>query len=764
MTDAPDRLIAALADRYRIDSEIGSGGMATVYLAQDLKHERNVAVKVFRPELAAALGSERFLREIKITAGLNHPHILPLLDSGEADTFLFYVMPHVDGESLRERMDRNRELGTDDALRITGQVASALAYAHSKGIIHRDIKPENILLQADQVVVADFGIALAVDSAGGDRLTETGLSIGTPAYMSPEQVAGEKEMDARSDIYSLGCVLYEMLAGDPPFTASNPRAVLAKHLTDPAPPVTTVRPGVPATVATAIAKALGKSPADRFESALAFTTALSAQAPVKEGMGRKSIVVLPFANFSSDAENEYFSDGLTEEIISDLSRVEPLRVISRTSAMQLKGTEKNTRQIASDLGVQFVLEGSVRRAGERLRITAQLIDAGDEIHLWSDRYDGTFEDVFDFQEQMARSITENLCERLGIPTEPAAPKVSIGDVQAYDYLLQARQLLYRFEADDVRVALEFLGDALEIAGDNVLIYAGMGEAYFLLSHSRKEEFKAHMEKVQECADKIFELDPNSGHGHVLAAYKYYTDQRFSSCFASAKRALEINPNEPSILWFFSFLCSQWGQLEAAQSSAQRFMDIDPLNPFASFTEGIYWMMGEGRSDLAVEPLRRAHRMSPKSGIFAFKYARALASAGRMDEAFEALNHTQNRTDGFAGFGPIFSTALLGDKTATLEALTPEFEATVLVDETTSWHLATTYSLIGEPDEAVRCLSRAVELGFFNYPLLAEKDPLLEGIRGEAAFQELMVKVKGIWERFPEPAEPQGSQLGKGRHP
>jgi serine/threonine-protein kinase len=308
MADILDRLKAALAERYRIERELGSGGMATVYLAHDVKHDRNVAVKVFRPELAAALGTERFFREIKITANLSHPHILPLLDSGEADGFLYYVMPLVEGDSLRDRMNRDKQLSVGDALKITTQVASALSYAHSRDIVHRDIKPENILFQAGEVVVADFGIGLAVDSAGGMRLTETGFSLGTPAYMSPEQVSGEQEIDGRSDIYSLACVLYEMLAGDPPFVASNPRAVLAKHMTDPAPPITTVRSDVSKAVAAAISKALGKAPVARFDSAKEFSEALFAEA-MEAAPEIKSIVVLPFDNMSPDPSDSYLGDG-----------------------------------------------------------------------------------------------------------------------------------------------------------------------------------------------------------------------------------------------------------------------------------------------------------------------------------------------------------------------------------------------------------------------------------------------------------------------
>jgi len=270
-----DRLTAALADRYRIERELGAGGMATVYLAHDLKHDRKVAVKVLRPELSAILGAERFLHEIKVTAHLQHPHILALYDSGEADTFLYYVMPYVEGESLRQRLDREQELPVDEALRITEQVAAALDYAHRQGVVHRDIKPANILIHDGQALVADFGIALAVRAAGGTRLTETGLSLGTPHYMSPEQATAERELDARSDVYSLACVLYEMLAGEPPFTGPNVQAIIAKLLTERPRDLREVRESVPPHVAVAVGRALAKLPADRFGGASAFALGLA---------------------------------------------------------------------------------------------------------------------------------------------------------------------------------------------------------------------------------------------------------------------------------------------------------------------------------------------------------------------------------------------------------------------------------------------------------------------------------------------------------
>src|SRR5215208_4255326 len=275
MPDLIGRLQSALADRYRLDREVGAGGMATVYLAEDVRHDRRVALKVLRPELAAVIGAERFLAEIKLTANLQHPHILPLFDSGEADSYLFYVMPLVEGETLRDRLTREKQLPVPDAVRIAGEVASALDYAHRRGVVHRDIKPENILIHDGQALVADFGIALAASKASGARMTETGMSLGTPHYMSPEQAMGEREITARSDVYAIGAVLYEMLSGDPPFSGSTAQAIVARVLTETPRPILPQRHTIPPHVEAAVLTALEKLPADRFGTAAEFAEALA---------------------------------------------------------------------------------------------------------------------------------------------------------------------------------------------------------------------------------------------------------------------------------------------------------------------------------------------------------------------------------------------------------------------------------------------------------------------------------------------------------
>jgi len=452
MTDQLDRLKSALSDRYTFERELGRGGMATVYLAEDLKHHRHVAIKVLDPEVARALGAERFLREVEVTANLTHPHILPLHDSGEADGFLYYVMPYIEGETLRERMDREGQLPLDDALHTTREVAAALSYAHSHDVIHRDIKPENVLLSAGEAVVADFGIARAITEAGGEHLTETGLSIGTPIYMSPEQASGAKPVTGQADLYSLACVLYEMLAGEPPFTGPTAQAIVAKKLSEPAPRVSVVRDKVPPAVEAALDRALSRTPADRYATAQQFAEALTPGTTVAE-TETQAIVVLPFENLSPDPDNEYFVDGLTEELITDLSQVSSLRVVSRTSAMTFKGARKSIPSIAREMGVQYALEGTVRKAGNSLRITAQLIDTSCDAHVWAGKFTGTLDDVFDIQEKVSREIVDALKVKLTPEEDRRMAARPVDSAAAYDSYLRALE-----EIHGIRARLQELKD------------------------------------------------------------------------------------------------------------------------------------------------------------------------------------------------------------------------------------------------------------------------------------------------------------------
>ncbi|HEY8832838.1 MAG TPA: protein kinase, partial [Gemmatimonadaceae bacterium] len=484
MNSLQSRLGPALAGRYSFDRELGQGGMAVVFLAQDLRHDRQVALKVLRPEISAEIGAERFLREIKMAAGLTHPHILPVFDSGEADGLLFYVMPSMEGRSLRERLDKERQLSLPEALRLTREVASALDYAHRHNVIHRDIKPENILLHEGAAMVADFGIGKAL-SDNGRSITQTGLAIGTPAYMSPEQSAGELRTDGRTDLYSLGCVLYEMLTGEPPFTGVTPQAIIAKRFVSPIPKVRTTR-DVPEAVDAAVSRALARTPVDRYPTAADFAEALGAIGR-DSGTGShratadahraapKAIAVLPFKNMSADPENEYFSDGMTEEIINALGKLPGMHVASRTSSFAFKEKEVDVREIGEKLGVTTVLEGSVRKVGNKIRLTAQLINVESGYHLWNETYDRQLEDVFAVQDEISRAIVEALKLRLASDTgQIVAPTKNL---EAYTLYLKGRFFFAKLSEPALRRSLDLYQQALLQDPALARAYAGIADAW-----------------------------------------------------------------------------------------------------------------------------------------------------------------------------------------------------------------------------------------------------------------------------------------------
>ncbi len=743
-----DRLNSALADRYTIERELGAGGMATVYLAHDIKHDRKVAIKVLRPELAAVLGAERFVQEIKTTANLQHPHILPLFDSGEADSFLYYVMPYIEGETLRGKLNRETQLGIEEAVKIVTDVADALDYAHRHNVIHRDIKPENILLHDGAAIVADFGIALAVDAAGGERMTETGLSLGTPAYMSPEQVGGDRELDLRSDIYSLACVLYEMLAGDPPFVASSTRAVMARHVTDTPPPITTVRPSVPSGIATSLEQALSKAPVDRFESASAFAAAMSERggdAPARV----MSIVVLPFTNMSPDPDNEYFADGLTEEIITDLSQLTALRVISRNSAMLLKGTDKDTRTIGRELDCQYVLEGGVRKAGKNLRITAQLIDAESDTHMWAEKYTGVMDDVFEIQESVSRAIADALALELSPEEKQKLEERPIENVQAYECYLRARHEFWRMSPDALDRAVRHLKNGLALVGDNALLYAGLGTTYLMYHNAGIRFDRSLLRDADECAEKCFALTPDSAKGHLVRAWLAWFDpERDDDPSRHLKEGLRLDPNDPDILLTLVTLYGYHGWVDAARPLMRHAMEIDPLTAVTWFCAGLLdWM--EGRFEDALEPIRKGHETDPQNVVAAWFYILTLRFVGRLDEcnALVATLREQETSPLVAWLASLFSAAWKDDKSQVLELCKDELATVARRLGIWALWVADCHALVGANDEALDWLETATNRRFTNYPFLSEYDPFLAGLRGDARFSQLMERVKHQWQKF-----------------
>src|SRR5947207_1548576 len=615
--DAVAVVTAALGDRYAIDRELGRGGMATVYVAQDRRHAREVAIKVLRPDVAAAIGAERFLREIAIAARLTHPHVLPLIDSGQAAGSLYYVMPYVRGESLRQRLARERRLPLKDALRIAGELGAGLDYAHREGFIHRDVKPENVLLADGHAVIADFGIARAIcQSCDGQNVTEVGLTIGTPEYMSPEQAAGDRDLDGRSDVYSLACVVYETLAGAPPFTGTSARAIMAKHLSEPPPPLRARRPDAPAAVEQALARAPGKDPADRFPSVAEFVAALDAtHAPdaVPPLVGKtRSLAVLPFVNASADPENEYLCDGVTDELINALTKVEGLRIASRTSVFALKGKPQDIRAIGALLGVSAVLEGTVRKSGDRLRITVQLAAADDGRTLWSERYDRTLDDVFAVQDEISRTIVSTLRTTFLADIADPTPQRYTHNLAAYSLYLKVRYCWNKRSQEGVLESISFFKEAIDHDPDYALAYSGLSDSYALQVDYRSVPVTEGYRLAREYALKALALDQSLPEAHTSLAWVLHVyDWDWPGAMREYARALELNPGFATAHHWYSYVLLVNGQSEQAMTEVLTALELDPSS--LSVRRGVGWISYYTRRyEQALYHLRRAVAMNPTS--------------------------------------------------------------------------------------------------------------------------------------------------------
>jgi eukaryotic-like serine/threonine-protein kinase len=624
----------AVRGRYRVERELGAGGMATVYLARDLKHDRDVAIKVMRPELAESIGRERFLREIQLAAKLAHPHILPLFDSGEASGALYYVMPNVQGQSLRDRMDAVGPLPVADAVRIAVEVAGALDHAHRHQVVHRDIKPENIMLQDGHALVADFGIGKAVSEADSDTLTQSGTSVGTPAYMSPEQAVGET-VDGRSDLYSLGCVLYEMLVGEPPFTGPNVQAVIAKRFVQTPADVTALRDGIPRPVARALQQVLARTPIDRYETAALFATALAmVEVPAATPAApEKSLAVLPFTSLSRDPEDEFFADGVTEEILNALAQIPGLRVAGRSSSFSFKGKNEELRSVGAKLGVATILEGTLRRAGTRLRITVQLIDAADGYQLWSERYERVIDDVFAVQDEIAATIAERLRLSLAVGRGGAAGKPPTRNLAAYSLYLKGRALLYR-RGRSILEALECFKEAVALDADYAQAWAGLADGYTTAAYSGFDTARIAMPLALEAARRALRLDPDLAEAHCALACATMLYERDDALAERAfTRALALNPNYPQARAWYGLFFLQWvsGRDDEAEAELMRLYALDPLSGYANVILA-FSSLSAGRYEAAVSQAQRGAELDPASYLAHWCLLDALQCAGRYEEA------------------------------------------------------------------------------------------------------------------------------------
>ena len=713
-----ERLRDALSQSYTIDRELGRGGMATVYLAQDSKHDRVVALKVLHPDLAASLGPDRFLREIKLAARLNHPHILPLFDSGSADGMLYYVMPYVEGESLRERLDRDGKLPIDEAIRFAQGIASALDYAHRQGIVHRDVKPENVMLYEGMPMVMDFGIAKAVSAAGSETLTQTGMMVGTPAYVSPEQAAGEINLDGKSDQYSLACMLYEMISGERPFAGNSPQSIMAKRFTETPKPLAALRSSVPASVDWAVGKAMSTESSGRFATSAQFAQALvSGQLttptdtdtlPKTAVSQAKSVAVLPFANHSADAENEYFADGMAEEIINALSRIQGLRVASRTSSFAFKGKNEDIGEIGRKLKVSTVLEGGVRKMGNRLRITAELVNVADGYHLWSERYDREIEDVFAIQDDISQAIVKALRVILSEGEKKAIENKPRTNIQAYDYYLRGRQFFHQLRRRSLEYARQMFNKAIELDPDYALAYTGVADSSSLLyTYFDARDF--NLRQADKASKKALDLEPELAEAYVSRGIVSSLTHHFSEAEDAFTKAMKLEPK---------------------------------------LFEAAYWygmgLMAEGRFEDAIKMFERASMLRPEDYQSSHFTGQAYKSLGNHEEKERHLRKGLQLMEGSLELNPDDARAAnlaagvyasLGEEEPAIRfaerslAIDPE-------DPMLLYNVACMYSGIGRHEQAISCLERAVDKGFGHREWI-DNDPDLDPIRNNPRYQAIV---------------------------
>jgi TolB-like protein len=692
-TDATEelrrRLQPILQGRYSLERELGQGGMATVFFARDLRHGRAVAIKLLDPNVTSSIGIERFLREIAITARLQHPHILTLLESGQEGGLVYYIMPHIEGESLRIRLSHEPPLSVTGAVWIAREVADALAHAHGHGVIHRDIKPENILVADGHAWVADFGIARAIETSGEKSLTMAGLPIGTPAYMSPEQAEGRTDVDGRSDIYSLGCVLFEMLVGRPPFIGRSARVVINQHVGTPPPSVAEFRPELPKELIEAVDRAIAKKPNDRFQTVKEFAGALDVVAanavatsptppdayaraaasgvrraieerneaerrgsksgalllaaaalaalalaattlfpwgksanpprpePTAAPVGRdpppsggpayrSTIAVMPLVAYSHDSQSTFLSEGLTEEIITQLAQIKNLKVISRTSVVALASKGLTVPQIADTLGVRHVLEGSVQRAGDRIRVSLQLIDATNDAHLWAQSYDEKLKDAISLRADVAGKVATALAMTVpNIEPAPADSHAAPENSAAYEAYLRGSYWVARVNPASTERAIKAFEDAIRADSGFAPAYAGLSKAQQqMVAIARSGDLYATLSRALGNVERALQLDSNLAAGYLArATIRLNAWASDSLVEADIGRAMASMPNSAGTRIVHSLALARQGRHAEAQAEAEAAVQLDPLSP-AMHTSAALTALAGRRYDLAVSESRR----------------------------------------------------------------------------------------------------------------------------------------------------------------
>ena len=742
------RLKTALAGRYDVERELGSGGMATVYLARDLRHDRPVAIKVLNPTLLAAGSSRRFLTEVHVTANLQHPNILPLHDSGELEDVVFYVMPFVEGESLRARLTREGPLPIGEAVPLLIEISDALACAHERGVVHRDIKPENILLSRGHALVADFGVAKANDLPSGiGTLTGEGHAVGTPAYMAPEQAVGG-DIGPRTDLYALGLLAFESLSGRHPFEAATPAALVAAQVATPAPRLGSRLKGCPPALDDLVSRLLSKQPDERPASAaevcqalrqigtgsagsprrarvmaiaialvlllvaaLAWTrgrgTAAPPAAPV-ESVPVRSLAVLPLTRIGGDSTDDYFGDGIADELISALGQVPGLRVASRTSAFALRGQLTDLKAIAQRLNVQNVLEGSVQRSQNRVRVVVRLVDAKSEAQLWTGTYNGTASDVFAMQDSVVRAIAGALQFSLaGAPT-PSAIARGATDPMAHDLYLRGRHFLSRRTSSSLELAVRHFREAIARDSSYSQAWAGLATAWAISASFAGARPHDVFPQARAAAERSLALDSTAADAHLARALiAMFYDWNWGLAEAEFQRSIALNPSDAETRLFYSWYLVTQHRMSEARPQIETASSLDPLSVIVTARVGsMAWF--ENRYEVAETWLRKALDLDSTFYVAKAELPGVLMALGRADEARKVLPDPRDLRPGTSESGwPAQVRVDLGDTAGARTMLAALLESQrgryVTPDVIAMVRLA-----LGDEDGAIRDLDRAVD--------------------------------------------------------
>jgi eukaryotic-like serine/threonine-protein kinase len=748
------RVIGKTVSHYRILEKLGEGGMGVVYKAEDTKLDRTVALKFLPSELTRdPEAKERFVQEAKAASALDHPNICNVHEIGETeDEQIFIAMACYEGETLRKKIERGA-MALHEAIRVAIQVAEGLAKAQARGIVHRDIKPANVIVTDDGVAkILDFGLAKL---AGQARLTRTSSTLGTVAYMSPEQARGD-EVDSRTDIWSLGVVVYEMVTGQLPFRGEYEPALMYSILNDKPRLMSSLRSGVPHELERIVEKTLAKRPEERYESVTDLLVDLRAlseeqserlrarrlgrQDGAETGQRKKSIAVLPFGSLSDSREDEYFSDGTTEDIIAQLSKIGGLRVISRTSVMRYKHSEKSIPEIGRELGVATILEGSVRRAGERVRIVAQLLDVQTDEHMWAETYDRDMKDIFAIQSDVAEKIAAALKAELSPVEKERIERKPTESTEAYNYYLKGRFYWNKRRSDDLKTAIEYFNQAIETDSAYALAYAGLASTFVLLPEYAGLPAKEFMPKAEAAARKALELDPALAEPHaVLGLIKRSYEWDWVGAESEFKRAIELNPSYPTAHHWYSLMLCESGRFDEAQAEIRLARELDPLSLVINVA------MGSGpyykrQYDKAVEECKKTLELDPNFALARFVLGRAYVEQGEFEAGIAEFEKARAIV-GSSSLGP-------GDVGNAYARAGRKSDAAKILDEllqlsrqgySVSYDIALVYWGLGDKNQALEWLERAYEerSSFLDE---IKVDPKWDGLRSDPRFVALMKKV------------------------